>query len=503
MLLETLGIYGWKESDENLLLASLLTGDPLLMIGHHGCAKTHIAHKMAQAMQKKYLVYDASKAMFEDVLGYPNIEKLKQGVVEYISSPVTVWDKEWIMIDELNRAMPELQSKWLELIRSRAVMGFSTQVKWVWSAMNPKSYSATQALDEALIGRFALFLYPPDVLQMEEQDRIRVTTHINGDDAPSLSVWLNSETTVNHTNGKTVPACTINKAGQQIESILRKAAVYFMQLQSQLSTLSGFLSKFAVLLVKETNGEITLDGRRLGFIYRNLLANRAVELAKLEISGSVTPDFAESAKYVMQSSIPVGLNDESVNREEAAHKMDICFDLLREYFSRNAEISIVNKIYELFTTNDLLRKAELLLQENVGEMAASKAWNELTNQGEDITLLAYTALQVEVHCPGTVPQELLETLSNQIQSDALSTRKVPSIQGESIEHLHEIEALLEQDTDLGQLAAFARVNELAKKEHITLGDIHATKEQIAQDVQTFTSLMGSVGAAKEKGGETS
>lgn len=34
--------------------------------------------------------------LFEDVLGYPNIEKLKQGVVKYISSPVTVWDKAWI-----------------------------------------------------------------------------------------------------------------------------------------------------------------------------------------------------------------------------------------------------------------------------------------------------------------------------------------------------------------------------------------------------------------------
>ena len=89
-------------------------------------------------------------------------------------SPVTVWDKELILIDELNRAIPELQSKWLEIIRSRKIMGFSTQVKWVWAAMNPMTYSATQALDEALIGRFALFIYPPDVLQMSEEDRISV-----------------------------------------------------------------------------------------------------------------------------------------------------------------------------------------------------------------------------------------------------------------------------------------------------------------------------------------
>ena len=36
MILNQLGIFGWKEADENLVLASLLTGDPLLLIGNHG-----------------------------------------------------------------------------------------------------------------------------------------------------------------------------------------------------------------------------------------------------------------------------------------------------------------------------------------------------------------------------------------------------------------------------------------------------------------------------------
>ena len=119
MILEKLGVFGLKEADENLALASLLTGDPLLLIGNHGCAKTHVANKMAQALGRKFLVYDASKCMFEDILGYPNVEKLKHGIVEYVPSPVTVWDKELILVDELNRALAELQSRWLEIIRSR------------------------------------------------------------------------------------------------------------------------------------------------------------------------------------------------------------------------------------------------------------------------------------------------------------------------------------------------------------------------------------------------
>jgi len=108
MILEKLGIYGWKERDENLLLASLLTGDPLLLIGTHGTAKTHTASRIAETIGKTFIAYDSSKALFEDVLGYPNIEKLKQGVVDYIPSKVTIWDKEMILIDELNRALPEM-----------------------------------------------------------------------------------------------------------------------------------------------------------------------------------------------------------------------------------------------------------------------------------------------------------------------------------------------------------------------------------------------------------
>jgi len=50
MILKQLGIFGWKEADESLVLASLLTGHPLLLIGNHGCAKTDVANKVAQAL---------------------------------------------------------------------------------------------------------------------------------------------------------------------------------------------------------------------------------------------------------------------------------------------------------------------------------------------------------------------------------------------------------------------------------------------------------------------
>ncbi|NQT84139.1 hypothetical protein HQ563_14020 [bacterium] len=90
-ILEQLGICGWKTETENLLLASLLIGDPALLVGRHGCAKTHIVCKLAEALDKNFVAYDASKTLFDDVLGYPDIEKMKQGYYSQLSVPAACY----------------------------------------------------------------------------------------------------------------------------------------------------------------------------------------------------------------------------------------------------------------------------------------------------------------------------------------------------------------------------------------------------------------------------
>lgn len=493
MILNKLGIYGWKEQDENLILASLLTGDPLLMIGNHGCAKTHLANKVAEALGKRFTAYDAGKALFDDVLGYPNIEKLKQGKIAYIPSKVTIFDKEMVLIDEINRCDASMQSKWLEIIRSRKIMGFPTDVKWVWAAMNPVSYSATRQMDEALVGRFATFLYVRDVLEMEEEDRIKVAENINGDDCPGIKEWLDNSIDVDK-EIKTVRKDTTMQGGAEIETLLKKAANHFRTLKRNMGTLSEFLAKYADLVMRETKSEISLDGRRLGFIYRNLLANRSIELAKASMSsdgngGYAIPSFVDSAKYVLQSSVPIGLNDESVNREEAYHKMEICFELLSSYFEENSQISKTNLIYELFTTKDLMRKAEILLKEGLGELVESKAWDDMMKCDEDITVLAYVALQVEARKPGTIPREIIEALSKKISPQKLSTRSIPELRGESVEMIEEVEALLDRGTDLEKIIAYDRVRQLAETERITIQDIEKTQEKVETDLRKFSQIL--------------
>jgi len=485
VILPKLGIYGWKEGDENLLLASLLTGDPLLLIGSHGTAKTGMATKISEALRKGFIAYDASKALFEDVLGYPNVKKLQEGVVEYIGSPVTIFDKEFVLIDELNRAAPEMQSKWLEVIRSRRIMGFPTDVRWVWAAMNPASYSGTQALDEALSGRFAFFVYPPEVLSMNEEDRIRVASHINGDDAPALGAWGTGDLKAEEA---TVSSEDLVAVGKQIQAVLSQAARHFTALRRDMGTIGEFLAKFTDLLNRETKGEIQIDGRRLGFIYRNILALRAVELAKASVFNEEARPFPESARDAVLSGIPVGLNEQSANREEVVHQVEVVFDLLSAYFGEGSEIAEVNLIYELFTTPDLVRKAEILIKENLGEMPRTKAWNDLVKSESDLTSLAYVALQVEARRPGTIPEEMIDHLGGQVTLGRLASSCLSSLRGESNEYIDDLERLLEQPGEIETLLAISRLHG-AVDGPITPERIEELRKEIEKDIETFRGLM--------------
>ncbi len=483
MILERLGIYGWNERDENLLLAGILTGDPLLLVGSHGTAKTHLAIKFAEALGRRFITYDASKALFEDVLGYPDIKKLQEGEVRYIQSKVTLWDKEFVFIDELNRALPEMQNKWLEIIRSRKIMGYDTKATWVWAAMNPLSYTATQELDEALVGRFALFIYPPELLDMSEGDRVKVAGHINGDDAPALKVWNNQ------TNVKTVDPGEVAACGKEVTALLERAGTHFIRLSVKVNGMGTFLARYADLLARETDNDIRLDGRRLGFMYRSIIATYSVELAKAEMNGTKPAAMAESTRYVIRASIPAGINEEQGKRETSLHKIDICFDLLKDCLEENGGGDKVELVYELFTTGDLLRKTEILVTENVGELAASKAWNDLLTRNGDVTLLAYTALQVEAHRPGTVPRELLESLSAHIDPKALGHGCIPELVGRNIEMAGEVERLIERGSDMTKLIAIQRVKVLAAKKTFTTADIAETERLIEQDIETFSRLV--------------
>ncbi len=89
-ILEEYGIFGY-ESISKPILTSLVSTDPILFVGEHGTGKTMLAEKLSMALgisdteeKKEFNAYDASKSLFEDVIGFPNPNELKNGKLELL-----------------------------------------------------------------------------------------------------------------------------------------------------------------------------------------------------------------------------------------------------------------------------------------------------------------------------------------------------------------------------------------------------------------------------------
>lgn len=291
-MLKNLGIIGWK-SIELPILAGLVTGDPVLLIGSHGSAKTHGIKTIFKAMGKNLKTYDASKALFEDIIGFP-IPTPESDIMKYVKTPLSIdQDTDGIFIDELSRAKASTQNKWLEVIRSRTIMGMKTPVKWVFAAMTPTSYAGTNELDEALSGRFAYFLVVPKIGEMSIQDSESVCLFENGDDAIALKSVL----------GEAYPnfsaSDNFRQAAEKLTQTITIAQENYLAIQSKYSErIAKYITAFNKTLRKTF---LTLDGRRCSMIRRNILACLSVLKAQEEDIN----DISDIVYQVLQFSLPI------------------------------------------------------------------------------------------------------------------------------------------------------------------------------------------------------
>ena len=77
--LNALGVYGFK-SVEPVILAALVTGDPLLLIGRSGTGKTFLLNSLSEALGLEHRHYNASMVSFDDLVGFPYPDDEKSSV---------------------------------------------------------------------------------------------------------------------------------------------------------------------------------------------------------------------------------------------------------------------------------------------------------------------------------------------------------------------------------------------------------------------------------------
>ncbi len=184
LITEPLGLYGWKRA-EPVLLAALLSEEPLLLVGAHGCAKSFVLERLAEALGMEFRSYNASLINYDDLVGVP-LPDATRTKLEYLSSPESIWDAEVVFIDEISRTRPELQNKLFPIIYDRRVQGRPlTRLVYRWAAMNPPPtdeeldegdalYLGSEPLDAALADRFPYIMSVPDWDDLTPADQKKV-----------------------------------------------------------------------------------------------------------------------------------------------------------------------------------------------------------------------------------------------------------------------------------------------------------------------------------------
>ena len=184
LITEPLGLYGWKKA-EPVLLAALLSEEPLLLVGAHGCAKSFVLERLAESLCMAFRSYNASLINYDDLVGVP-LPDATRTKLEYLSSPESIWDAEVVFIDEISRTRPELQNKLFPIIYDRRVQGRPlARLVYRWAAMNPPPtdeeldeggalYLGSEPLDAALADRFPYIMSVPDWDDLSPSDQKKV-----------------------------------------------------------------------------------------------------------------------------------------------------------------------------------------------------------------------------------------------------------------------------------------------------------------------------------------
>ena len=174
-----LGVYGYDKV-EPVILASLVSEDPLLLVGKAGTGKTFLLNSLSEALSLEHRHYNASLIAFDDLVGFPWPDK-DGNSIRYIETPSTAWQAESVLIDELNRCKPEHQNRLFSLVHEKKIQGLRlSNLRYRWAAMNPpgfsqgsgvENYAGCEPLDAALADRFAFVVTVADWLELSENDK--------------------------------------------------------------------------------------------------------------------------------------------------------------------------------------------------------------------------------------------------------------------------------------------------------------------------------------------
>ena len=183
-ILRDLGIVGY-DSIESVIVASLATEFPLLLIGPHGTAKSLLLNWLAESLSLEHRHYNAAMINFDDLVGFPFPNEQKTSL-EYIPTRGSIWGAQSVFIDEISRVRVDMQNRLFPIIHEKVIQGIPlSDLRFRWAAMNPPgneeieqndtwTYAGSEALEIALADRFPFVVVLPAFNGFADSDKLAV-----------------------------------------------------------------------------------------------------------------------------------------------------------------------------------------------------------------------------------------------------------------------------------------------------------------------------------------
>jgi MoxR-like ATPase len=197
-----LNIYGWTHLDA-ILLASLATESPVLLVGAHGTGKSLLVEQLSKAMSLPMRHYNAALINYDDLVGLPMPDKETE-TLKFYPTPGTIWGAGFVFFDEISRCRPDLQNKLYPILHERRIVGIKLdELQHRWAAMNPPApedpnllgnngtyYLGSEPLDPALVDRFPFVIIAPNWGDLTAEERRAVIAWDVQDDPETYDIGL-------------------------------------------------------------------------------------------------------------------------------------------------------------------------------------------------------------------------------------------------------------------------------------------------------------------------
>lgn len=190
------GLVGHKRLAERLVIA-LLAGGHVLLEGPPGIAKTRAVKRLAQALACSHARIQCTPDLLPSDLTGTQVFRPESGGFDFLPGPIF---HALVLVDEINRAPPKVQSALLEAMAEAQVTtaGISRPLPdpfIVVATQNPIEHEGTFPLPEAQMDRFLLHLSLdlPDaetergILDLVEAEAMAAAAPLTAQTAPAVS----------------------------------------------------------------------------------------------------------------------------------------------------------------------------------------------------------------------------------------------------------------------------------------------------------------------------